>query len=559
MKLSKFSLLLVLGFVISVFMSACSGSADKGSEGQTGGSKDNGENVKQELNLLSEDTIPTMDAHMGTDVLSFQYIGSSKEGLYRLGDNLEIKPGIAKDHEISEDGLTWTFNLREDAKWSNGDPVTAHDFVYAWRRAVDPDTGSEYGPYLMGGVIKNATAINSGDLPVEDLGVKADGDYTLVVTLEKSTPYFESLTTRSTFMPFNQKFVEAQGDKYATSTDTLLFNGPFMLTDWKSTSSSWNLEKNPDYWDAENVKLEKITYDVVKDPQAAADLYEKGKVDRADITADLVDQYSSNAAFTVTPETSLFYLKFNQTTSEALANVNIRQALSKAINKEALVNELLNDGSVASNGFVPQDFSKHPKTDEGFREINGDLVTYDVEEAQKLWKKGLEEIGKEKVELEFLGSDGETSKTTNEFIANQLESNLPGLKITLKQVPFKQRINLDTKMDYQIQLAGWGPSYLDLYTWMDLWLTDGSNNKMGYSNEKYDKLVKSTAGQLALKPVKRFEAFLEAEKILAEDVPVAPLYQGGRTQLISPKIEGVINRPFGPKYEYKWAQVVPTK
>ncbi|ASK62517.1 peptide ABC transporter substrate-binding protein [Virgibacillus phasianinus] len=557
MKEAKFSLLIALGLLLCVIMSACS--SDSGGEKQAEGSNDKDADVKQELNLISSDTIPTMDPHMGTDVVSFQFIGASKEGLYRLGENLELKPGIAKDHKVSEDGLTWTFNLRDDAKWSNGDPVTAHDFVYAWRRAVNPKTGSEYGPYLMGGVVKNATAINKGDEPVESLGVKAKGDYTLVVTLEKSTPYFESLTTRSTFMPLNQKFVEKQGDKFATSTDTMLFNGPFMLTDWKSTSSSWNLEKNPDYWDAETVKLEKMTYDVVKDPQAGVDLFEKGEVNRTDLTADLVDKYSSHDAFTVTPETALYYLKFNQTTSDALANANIRKALSKAINKQALVDELLNDGSVVSNGFVPQDFSKHPETGEGFREINGDLVTYDPEAAKELWDKGLKEIGKEKVELEFLGSDGEVSKITDEYIANQLETNLPGLDITLKLVPFEQRLELDASMDYQIELAGWGPSYLDNYTWMDLWLTDGENNKMGYSNKTYDKLVKSTVDELALEPVKRFEAFLEAEKILAEDAPVAPLYQSGRTQLISPKIEGVIDRPFGPKYEYKWAHVVPTE
>ncbi|ASK61986.1 peptide ABC transporter substrate-binding protein [Virgibacillus phasianinus] len=562
MKLSKFSLLLALGLLLSVFMVACSsgdesskdsgGDSDKGTEEKAAAE---GEDVEQVLNLLESDTIPTMDVSMATDEIAFIYLGNTMEGLYRLGEDAKMTPGIAKDHTVSDDGLTWTFNLREDAKWSNGDPVTANDFVYAWQRAVDPKTGSEYGPYMMGGVIKNATKVNEGEMPVEKLGVKAKDDYTLVVTLEKPTPYFESLTAFGTFYPLNQKFVEAQGDKYATSSDTLLSNGPFVIKDWKSTSTSWNLVKNDKYWDAEAVNLNKLTFNVVKDPQVGVDLYEKGKVHRAGISSDLVDKYSSHDDFTITPEASLFYLKFNQTTSDALANVNIRKALSMSINKQALVDEVINNGSVVSNGFVPANFSFHPETGEDFREINGDLVTYDKEKAKELWEKGLKEIGKDKVSLEFLGGDGETTKIMNEYLANQMQSNLPGLDITLVQVPFEQRLEKDTNMDYQIQFSGWGPDYLDPYTWLNLWLTDGGNNKMGYSNPEYDKLVQSTVNELALEPVKRYEAFLEAEKILAEDAAVAPLYQSARAQLISPQYQGVINNPMGATYDYKWASV----
>ena len=555
-KLSRVMLLVLFSILIGTALAGCSSSSGGDKEVS---SADNETDTEQEINLISNDSIPTMDPHMGTDVISFEFIGASNEGLYRLGDDLEIEPGMAMDHEVSEDGLTWTFNLREDAKWANGDPVTANDFVYAWRRAVNPDTGSEYGPYLMDGVIKNATAVSNGEKSVDELGVEADGDHTLVVTLEKPTPYFESLTTRSTFMPLNEEFVEEQGDDFATSDDNLLSNGPFLMTNWESTSDSWTLEKNLDYWDEEAVSLEKINFNVIKDPQTGVDLYESGEVDRTDLTSDFVDQYSVQDDFVVTPETSLYYLKLNQTESEALANVNIRKALSKAIDKQALVDELLNDGSLESNGFVPQDFAKQPETEEDFRDINGDLLTFDTEEAQELWEKGLEEIDEKELELEILSGDTETSKTLGEYLANQMETNLPGLSVSLKQVPFEQRIDLDNNMDYQIQIAGWGPSYLDLYTWMDLWLTDGQNNKMGYSNEKYDELVMSTVDELALDPEKRFDAFLEAEKILAEDVPVVPLYQNGRSQLIDPKIDGIISRPFGPKYEYKWAEVVPTE
>ncbi|GAA0421272.1 peptide ABC transporter substrate-binding protein [Virgibacillus salarius] len=560
MKL-KWSLLLALGLLLSVFLVACSG--DDGDSAEGTGSDDkkeeepakDEENVEQVLNFINGDTIPTMDPSMATDVYGFQFLGATMEGLYRLDENAEPVEGIATEHKVSEDGLTWTFTLREDAVWSNGDPVTAHDFVYAWQRAVDPDTGSEYGPYMMGGVIKNATAVNTGDAPLEDLGVKADGDYTLVVELENPVPYFESLTTFGTFLPLNQKFVEEQGDKFATSTDTLLSNGPFKLTEWESTSSSWNLEKNADYWDAETVKLDKMTYEVVKDPQTGVDLYESGTVDRAGLSSDLVDQYATHEDYVATPESAVFYLKMNQTRNEALANTNVRAAISRAFDKQALVDQILNNGSIVANGLVPANFTPMPGGGEDFREASGDLVTYDVEKAKEYWEKALEELGTDSVELEFLADDSETAKTMNEYLANQLETNLPGLKVTLKQVPFEQRLDLDTNMDYDIQFAGWSPDFLDPYTFLNLWLTDGGNNKMGYSNPDYDALLEETTTELAQDNEARYQNFLEAEKMLFEDAAIAPIYQRARAQLIAPKVKGVFMNPFGPDYEYKWASV----
>jgi oligopeptide transport system substrate-binding protein len=552
----KFAWLLSLGLVLSMFLAACSGGGEDTKEEPADekdqAAEDTGEKV---LNFTNGDTIPSMDPSMATDEYGFQFLGATMEGLYRLDENAQPVEGIAVSHETSEDGLTWTFKLREDAKWENGDPVTANDFVYAWQRAVNPDTGSEYGPYMMAGVIKNAEAVSKGEAELSELGVKADGDYTLVVELEHPTPYFHSLTTFGTFLPLNQKFVEAQGDKFATSTETLLSNGPFKLANWESTSSEWELVKNDTYWDADTVQLDKMTYVVVKDPQVGVDLYEEGTVDRTGLSSDLVDQYATHDDYAVTPETSVFYFKMNQTRNEALANKNIRAALSRAFNKEDLVNEILNNGSIVANGLIPKDFVTIPGTEDDFREVSGDLVTYDVEAAKEFWAKGLEELGTDKVEVEFLGGDTETSKVMNEYLKNQLETNLPGLTVTLKQVPFEQRLDLDTNQDYDLQFAGWGPDYLDPYTFLTLWITDGGNNKMGYSNAKYDELLNESATTLAQDNDARYQNFLEAEKILFEDAAIAPVYQSAMAQLISPKVEGVFVNPFGATYEYKWASV----
>ncbi|MEC0303268.1 peptide ABC transporter substrate-binding protein, partial [Terribacillus saccharophilus] len=262
-------LLLALVLVLSSFLAACSGgsnsSGGSGGEGGSGDSASGSANGDQVFNLLIGDEIPSMDSSLADDQYGIQWTSEIQEGLYRLAEDGSLAEGIATgDPEVSEDGLTWTFTLREDAEWENGDPVTANDFVYAWQRAINPDTGSEYGPYMMGGVIKNATAVNTGEAELDELGVKAVDDYTLEVQLEKPVPYFESLTTFPTFMPLNQKFVEEQGDSYALEADNLLSNGPFKMTEWNH-GSTMKFEKNDTYWDAENVQLEEINLQVRKD------------------------------------------------------------------------------------------------------------------------------------------------------------------------------------------------------------------------------------------------------------------------------------------------------
>lgn len=560
MRTKKWSILLVAVLVVSMVLAACGGGKDEGSTKNSSG-EDAAKAEEQVLNFINGDYIPSMDPSKVTDEYGFQFVGATMEGLYRLGEDGEIKEGIAKgEPEVSEDGLTWTFKLREDAKWSNGDPVTAHDFVYSWQRAVKPETKSEYGPYMMAGVIKNADEISKGELPVEELGVKAIDDYTLEVQLANPTPYFESLTTFGTFMPLNQKFVEEHGENFATSEATLLFNGPFKL-DIKddnqniTQANEWKLVKNEDYWDADTVQLEEINFVVSKDPQTNVNLYNEGDIDRADLSADLVDQYISHDDYRIVPQASVFYLKMNQERKgeqTPLANKNIRNAINNAIDREALVN-VLNNGSIAATGLIPKDFVTVPGGGD-FREENGDFAAYDKDTALEAWNKGLEELGVDSIELELLTADAEgATKTFNENLAHQLETNLPGLKVNIKPVPFKNRLQLDTDQDYELQVAGWGPDYLDPFTFLSLFVTDGGNNKMGYSNAEYDQLISET--QTTTDQEQRYQKFLEAEKILLEESGIAPLYQRARSQLHSPKIQGEVINKFGATYEWKWAYV----
>ncbi|WP_191562319.1 peptide ABC transporter substrate-binding protein [Metabacillus idriensis] len=561
MKKSKFSLLLVLSLVISVFLSACYGGGNQGSSDGGDKDKDSKEetNVPQELKVLEQSEIPSMDSVLAEDTISLSQLNNTNEGLYRIDENQEPVPGMADgEPEANEEGTEYTIKIKEDAKWSNGDPVTANDFVFAWQRALNPDTGSAYGPYMMMGKIKNAEALYNGKAKPEDIGVKAEDEKTLVITLEKPIPFFKSLMAFPTFYPQNQKFVEEQAANFGKKSENLVFNGPFAINGWEGPADTeWTLEKNAEYWDAKNVSLEKITFNVSKDPQAAANAFEAGE---ADVTPKLstpavIAQYDGDDRLLRWLEPTIFWLKLNQK-NEALANVNIRKAIAMAFNKEDLTNEILNNGSIPANYAVPKEFVTNPETGEDFRKANGDLLTYNLEEAKKLWAKGLEEIGQKEVKLVYLGGDTETSKTIDSYMKDQLQNNLEGLTIDVQSVPFSVRLDRDKTMDYDIQAAGWGPDYLDPISFSDLWITDGGNNRMAYSNEKYDKLLKDAQTTLANDPAKRFEALQEAEKVvLEEDAGIAPIYQRASNLLINKKVEGFTYHLVGPEYSYKWIKI----
>ncbi|ALC86286.1 peptide ABC transporter substrate-binding protein [Bacillus sp. FJAT-22090] len=563
MKNSKFLWLFSLLLVLSIFLAAC-GDKEEGTTTTTEKEEDPAttEEVavdeEQVLNLIMTAEIPTMDSALVTDAVGFDLLNNVNEGLYRLNQENVAVPAIADgEPTVSEDGLVYTFKLR-DANWSDGSPVTANDFEYSWKRAMNPDTASEYGPYMMGGVIKNATEISEGAVEYTELGVKALDEKTLEVTLEKPTPYFLSLMSFGTFLPQKEEFVTSQGENYAKNSESLLYNGPFTLANWDGTGLSWQLLKNEQYWDKDTVKLTEINYDVVKEPATAVNLYTNGEKDRAGLSGEYAMQYAADPELLKESETSVFYFKYNQERNgekTPLANVNIREAITKAFNKEDLASVVLANGSVPANYLVPKDFT-FDEDGNDFRDVNGDMATFNVEEAQAAWEKGLAELGVKELSIEILGGDTELSKKMDEYFKSQLETNLPGLTVTLKEVPFNVRLDLDTNQDYEIQVAGWGPDYQDPYTFMNLWLTGGGNNKMSYSNPEYDKLVNSANNELALDAAARWQALADAEKLLIEkDFGIGPIYQRGLMFLQKPYVKGIIAHPFGGDYSYKWAYI----
>lgn len=560
MKKSKLSLLLASTLATSMFLAACGGGSSNNSSTSNNKTSSAGQLAdKQVLNVLESAEIPTLDSVMIEDVLGGEIVSQVNAGLYRLDQSgTKVIPDVAEGMpQFNADKTVLTIKLKQNVKWSNGDPVTAHDFVYAWQRAIDPSVAAPYGPYYMEDKIKNATEIAEKKAPVSSLGIKALNDYTLEIDLVRPLPYIESYLTFTLFYPQNEKYVKAQGANYAKDASHLLYNGPFTLTKWDGTSADqWTLQKNPNYWDAKDVTLQQVNTNVVKDPQAAVNAYTAGQ---ADITPRLassaiISQYQGSKDLMQYLEPSLWWLKMNEQ-NPALKNVNIRKAIALAIDKNQYVNNVLSNGSIPANFVVPKQFAYNTTTGKDFRDGAGNYLQTDKAQAKKLWDQGLKEVGKTSLNLTFVGQDTETAKKEEAFIKDQLQTTLPGLTVNIESVPFKIRIDDEDKQNYDLLFGGWGPDYSDPMTFMDLWLTGGGENHMSFSDPKYDALVKEAQTTLAAKPDERWQALQQAEKILLEDdAAIAPLYQRSVNLLVNPKVKGLQHNPY-TDYSYEWVKV----
>lgn len=538
----NYSWLFAFVLIISSILAACSGS---------GGSDNSGKNG-QVLNLVSSSDIPSMNSALATDMVSFQMYENVMEGLYRLDKDTKPVPALAEgDPEETNGGKTWTIKLRKDAKWSNGDKVTANDFVYAWRNVVDPETASEYAFIMFD--IENAEEINKGDKKPEELGVKAIDDHTLEINLKNNQPYFKGLLAFGTFMPKNEKFAKKHGDKYGTDVKSTLFNGPFVMKEWK-TEESVKLVKNNKYWDKKNVKLDEINYKVVKDAQTGLNLYETGKVDSVSVSAENVEKYKSNKDFKteLSSASSFFRISFKGEHKKELSNKNLRLALAKTIDKEAYVKNNLNNGSIASNQLTPKDVYKGPDGSDFSEIAGGENLKLDKESAKDDWKKAQQELGIDTLEIELLTVDIDTAKKDAEYFKEQLESNLDGLTVKIKQQPFKQKLDLEKKGQYDISYGNWFPDYADPMTFLDLYYSKETNT--GYNNPEYDKLLNDAKGPLLKDPEARWKTLGEASTLLLDDAALIPVIQRGSAYMDKDYVKGVVVNSSGIN-NYKTAYI----
>ena len=532
-------------------LSACSSNGDTSSTSSSSSTNDG--SGDQVVHYTAPTELSTMDTALITDINSSNYLGHVIEGLLRIDEEGNPVPAIAADEGvISEDGLTYTYKLREDAVWSNGDPVTANDFVYAMQKLVDPDTGASYS--YLAETIKNAPEIMAGETEVSELGVTANGDHEITFTLTQPTPYFKFLLAFTAFFPQNQAFVEEQGDEYGTSSDALLANGPFTLENWDGTGLTWDLEKNDDYYAADEVSLDAVNVQVVKEPSTAVNLFEGGQTDNAHLTGEIVKQYADNENVVVQKKARTSYLEFNWD-NDYLQNEKLREALGLVINTDDLVNTVLGDGSTEIGGFLPADFVTNPTTGDDFTEETESFLSYDVKRAQELWEEAKTELGVESIALSFVGDDDEKSKQLSQYIQGQIQNNLPGISIELRNVPKKNRLALADSRDFDVLLTGWGADFADAINFMDLLYSDSPYNEGGYANADYDALIDQAKTTNANDEEKRWADLQQAHTILTDDFVFIPLYQEAETQLRNPAVEGIILNSVGVEFDLSRASV----
>ncbi|MGF3076277.1 peptide ABC transporter substrate-binding protein [Facklamia sp. P12955] len=498
-------------------------------------------NVEQKLSIMSIGELATLDAMLYNDTPSSDMIGQIFEGLYRVSTGSEVELGQAENVDISEDGLTYTFTLRDGLTWSNGDPVTANDYVFTYQRLVDPNNANTSSSVE---VFKNASKVRNGEAELSDLGVTAPDEKTLVIELEYPAPYLPKLLTGSRFMPVNQKVVEEKGQAYGTSADSIAMNGPFLIEGWEGTSLEWKLIKNPNYWDAEKVFLEEVLVSVVKETGTGADLFDAGELDYTILNDQFVGQYNGADFFNQIPKATVGHLQFNAT-KEPTNNIALRRAIIQAIDKDTYTQSVIQDGSTSLNGFVPSGFDVN---DEGvdYREEAGEMLTFDIEAAQKDWETAQKELGQDNIELQLLISDSDLASRTAEYIQAQLMQNLPGLTITIRSVPLQNRLELQRSLDFDIFYGTWAPDYQDAINFVEQMESDGGINFGQYSNEKVDQLIDQARNEFANDPEKRRQALIEAEKIaVADEASQSSFYQASTTYLLDTNVKGFEVLPFG--------------
>ena len=496
-----------------------------------------------------------MDSTIATEADCLEVISAIIEPLFVTAADGTPVNALCASYETNEESTEYVFHIREDANWMNGVPVTADDFVFAWRRLVDPVTASEYSFMMEVAAVKNATPIISGELPIEELGVSAVDSKTLKVELDHPVSYFLNLMTFPSFCPINEAFATELGSEYALGADKLLCCGPFYMSAWDVGGNTYQLKKNPSYYDADKVNLDEINFQIIKDPQQTMLAYENGTLDYVRLSGDQIVKYQTMDGFTRIEEGYLWYLSPNlnpksEEYSCGLENENLRMAIALSYDKDVICYEILQDGSTPADFAIPNRLAIGPDGKD-FRETSPLYLQTDKAKAQEYWEAAKEELGVDEVTIELLYDDSDSTPLIAQFLQSEIENNLPGVHINLKSQPKKSRTELMQNREYQLGLTRWGPDYADPMTYLDMWTTGSTYNYGEWSNEEYDKLIADANGDLANRYEERWEALKQAEALVMEHAVILPVYQKGTAAMVRPGITGLAFFPVGVGTIYK--------
>ena len=477
-----------------------------------------------------------------TYAIEFSLFKHMYENLVTLDDDDNTVPGAAESWDYDEDTLTYTFHLRKDGVWTNGDPVTAKDFEFAWSQALNPDVASDYAYFLY--FIKNAEKYFNGEVAWDEVGVKVVDDYTLEVTMEQPTPYALFLFSFGTLAPINQRFYEAVGaDLYSTEAQYFCTNGPFALTEW-SHNDKIVMQKNDAWHGAADVEVEEIDWKIITDANAALSSFLAGDLDMVGLgTGELIKQAeAAGATIQSYTDGTAFYIYFNNN-DQYLSNVNLRRALFNAIDEQKEIDTVWQNDNEPMTSFTAPGVSATDGT--SFAGKVGELYapSRDQEKAKEYLATALSELGCTVDELSAHLSidcgDSATSIAEASFYQEQWRQVL-GIEVTVNSMITKQGSQNRKTGNYVMSITGWGPDYNDPNTFLDLWVTDGGNNQTGFSNERYDELIDLAAKETDLE--KRESYFIECEQIIADQLPIGPAFWRAPSYACSDKIKGGMHR-----------------
>lgn len=506
----------------------------------------------QTLNWMSTGTISTLDPSKGVDITTQQMLYNAFSGLVSPDGGNKVKLAVAKDYQVSNNGKTYTFHLKH-TKWNNGQPLTANDFVYGIQRSANPKTASQEAYYM--DHIVNYTEVSNGQKPVEQLGVKAIDNYTLQIQLTKPQPYFINILTLPVFYPQYQAAVTKYGSQYGTNSQRIVSNGAFNVTGWTGSNDAWTLQKNKDYYQASDTRLKHVHYTVIKTPQTALNEYQSGKLDETLLAGkQAYNTYRHNSDMHLRKSYTIKYITMNVNTVPALNNLKIRQALSQIINRSAMVNDILGDGSTIARGMVPDTLASR-----NGRDFNDDAsvpsaIDYHEQSAKRLFKAGLKELHKANLSLTLTGGNDDTSRALAEFLQTEWEK-LPGFHVNVQLLPNNVATSRFLHSQFQLHIAAWDPSISDPISPLNTKYTGNAMNTAKWHNAEYDHLIDKSNNEDALQPAKRWQDLVAAQKVLLQQQAIIPLYQTAQPELINSKVHGVRYFGNGPLWDFSHAYV----
>ncbi|WP_026907699.1 peptide ABC transporter substrate-binding protein [Paucisalibacillus globulus] len=547
-------LFLLIAALTVFFLAACTANEDAGKDpeekekveepAETGDTTDDETTMDEKVLRLNNSTEPSsLDPSIGFDAVSWDPLNNLMEGLTRLDKDHQAAEGVAEDWNITEDGLTYTFTLREDAKWSNGDPVVAADFEFAWKYMLNPETASAAA--FLGYFIEGAEAYNSGEGSVDDVKVTAVDEKTLEVVLAQPTGFFLDVLTNPAFFPINHKVAEANPD-WHTEAETYVGNGPFKLESW-SHDEEMVFVKNEHYWDAATVKLDKVHFAMVNDSNTQYQMFEAGDLDTAGIPPELSDQLIEGDNVFIGPYGGLEFFRFNLE-MEPFQNKKIRQAFSYAVNRDDIAQFVVKNGVEPAYGFINPGYTS--PTGEDFRDVNGDLVGFDPDKAKQLLEEGMAEEGYDElppITLSYNTSD--TNKAVAEALHGMFNEHL-GVEVTLENQEWNVFSEAQKALELQFSRSSFINDYNDPVNFLESFITDSYMNRTGFSSAEYDELIQK--GKSATNEEERWQALYDAEKLLADEMIAIPIRYYNTVVLEADGIEGILRHPVG-YFDLKYA------